>query len=177
MLLSKIPVLDNGYVALLETSLSDNSILKIGEEYCQGQSPHHLRNLSTATLLIKCPLFVQLTLSKFNLKMQTINSFTIEAYKPDATEIGCPERLDSAAISDDISRTTDALLINPKAYQADGANYFISQVITPINVYTTLIIQGSYNDWRRFISQEENIPQPILAYINAIKQIIEAEWR
>ena len=134
MLLNKIPVLDKGYVALLDSCNTTSKLREIGAEFYGGEYPTSLEELGSMTVAIKCPLFFQLYLSKFNLKVIDGNNSTpLEAYIPNPGEVGAPERLDAEAISDDISRTTDALLINPKAYQADGCDRFISQLTTPIN--------------------------------------------
>jgi hypothetical protein len=66
--------------------------------------------------------------------------------------------------------------MNHKAYQADGCDRFMSQILTPINTYTTILIHGMYNDWSRFISQN-NAPAPIAAYIIAVGQLLKAEWQ
>jgi hypothetical protein len=177
MLLSKIPVLDKGYVALIDSCNTTQKLRDIGTEFYGGEYPTSLEELGSLTVAIKCPLFVQLALSKYNLKVIDANfSREIEAFLPNAGETGAPERLDAEAIADDISRTTNALLINPKAYQADGCDRFISQVTTPISVYTTLIIKGSYSEWCKF-AYESKLPGPIRAYAYAIAQIIEAEWK
>jgi hypothetical protein len=180
MLLNKIPVLDKGFVALIDSCNTTSILREVGKEFYGGEYPVVLEKLGSMTLVIKCPLFVQLSLSKFNLKVIDANgssgSSNIEAFIPNAGDVKAKERLDSEAIADDISRTTDALLINPKAYQSDGADPFISQVITPINVYTTLIIYGPYDEWVKFAYQTI-FPAPIKAYANAIRQIIEVEWK
>lgn len=130
------------------------------------------------TVAIKCPLFFQLFLSKFNLKViNAVNTIEVEAYIPSPGEIGSSERTTNETISDDIARTTAALLINPKAYQADGCNKFISQLITPLNIYTTIIVQGSYKEWCSVAYQQTFLPDPIKAYAHSLQQIIEAEWK
>ncbi len=149
----------------------------MGTEFFGGEYPTTLEDLGSMTVAIKCPLFFQLFLSKFNLKVINASApLSTEAYTPNATEIGGATTADSQAIADDIARTTDALLINPKAYQADGCDRFISQIITPLNVYTTLIVQGSYKEWCS-IAFTEKAPAPIKAYMTALQQIIEAEWK
>lgn len=178
MLLNKIPVLDSGYVALIESHLTTSKLRQIGEEFYGGEYPTSLEELGTMTVVMKCPLFVQLYLSKFNLKVIDANALarSTEAYRPNAGEIGAKERLDSEAIADDISRTTDALLINPKSYQADGCDRFLSQVTTPINVYTSIIVQGSYGEWTR-LAYQSKLPGPVEAFCIAIQQIITVEWK
>ncbi len=178
MLLNKIPVLDKGYVALLDSSVTTQKMRDIGAEFFGGEYPTSLEDLGSMVVVIKCPLFVQLALSKFNLKVIDANQQTDipDAYIPDATSIRGTDVVTSQAISDDLLRTTDALLINPKAYQADGCDKFISQVITPVNVYTQIIVSGNYSEWCKFAYQER-FPGPIKRYAEAIQQVIEAEWK
>jgi hypothetical protein len=178
MLLNKIPVLDKGYVALIESHITTSKLRDLGQEFYGGEYPTTLEELGSMTLAIKCPLFVQLALSKFNLKVIDANKSgqKPEAYIPNAGEIRASDAPTSEAISDDISRTTDALLINPLAYQSDGCEAFVSQVVTPINVYSILIVQGSYSEWCKFAYQQR-FPGPIRAFAEATRQIIEAEWK
>lgn len=176
MLLNKIPVLDKGYVALIDSCNTTSKLRDMGSEFFGGEYPISLEKLGSMTVAIKCPLFVQLYLSRFNLKIINTDNNLLEAYIPNAAEIGCIDRQDGETISDDINRTTEALLINPRAYQADGADRFMSQVITPINVYTTIIVQGSYEEWCSVISTQK-IPTPIQSYTKILKQVLEGEWK
>jgi len=177
MLLNKIPTLDKGYVALLDSSMTTSVMRDVGAEFYGGEYPTSLEELGTMTVVMKCPLFIQLALSKFNLRILDANGTgPLEAYTPDVGAIGAPDRLDAQAIADDIARTTDALLINPRAYQADGADRFVSQVMSPISTYTTIIVSGSYGEWCKF-SYQEKLPGAIAAYGRSLQQIIEAEWK
>lgn len=176
MMLNRLPVLDKGYVALLDSSNNSTKLKDINGEFF-GNKGSSLEELGTMTIAMKCPLFVQITLSKFSLKvLNTLNEQELEAYIPHAGEVGSPERGTSEVISDDIERTTAALLMNPKSYQADGCGRFISQVITPINVYTTLIVHGSHSEWYKYL-QQRNLPAPVRAYVDAIRQIFTCEWK
>jgi hypothetical protein len=177
MLLSKIPVLDKGYVALIDSCNTTAKLREMGQEFFGGEYPTSLEELGSMTVVMKCPLFVQLNLSKFNFKVINADSGSPEGYIPNPGEIGASERISCEAISDDIARTTDALLINPKAYQADGADRFVSQVLTPVNIYTTLIVQGTYREWCAFAYNQAKVPTPIKAYTIALQQIIDAEWK
>lgn len=177
MLLNKIPVLDKGYVALIDSCNTTSKLRDIGTAFYGGEYPTSLEELGSMTVAIKCPLFVQLALSKFNFKVIDANpAGDPEAYIPNATEIRASDAPTSEAISDDISRTTDALLINPKAYQADGCDRFVSQVVSPVNLYTTLIVKGDYSEWCKFAYQQK-LPGPIKSYTSALQQVIEAEWK
>jgi len=178
MLLNKIPVLDKGFVALIDSSNTTTKLREMGKEFFGGEYPTSLEELGNMTVVMKCPLFVQLNLSKFNFKV--INAIAIsnpEAYVPNPTEIGSKSLSTNEDIANNISRTTDALLINPKAMQADGADRFLSQILTPVSVYTTVIVQGSYKEWCEFAYNQTFVPTPIKAYTHAVQQIIEAEWK
>lgn len=176
MLLNKIPVLDKGFVALIDSCNTTSKLRDVGTEFFGGEYPIALEDLGSMTVAIKCPLFFQLFLSKFNLKVINAKDSVLDAYIPNAGEVGASTVTDSEVIVDDLTRTTDALLINPKAYQADGCDRFISQIITPLNIYTTLIVQGTYKEWCS-IAFTEKAPAPIKAYMVAIQQILECEWK
>jgi len=105
-----------------------------------------------------------------------ISTPKVDAFTPDLTDIGSPDRETNQLIADDILRTTEALLINPNAYQEDGCDKFISQVLTPISVYNELIVDGELAEWIKFLTQE-NCPKPVQAYQNAIRSIINNEWK
>jgi hypothetical protein len=178
MLLNKIPCLDSGYVALLEATCTTPRLNEIAREFFNKEdSSKFLRDLGALTLVIKCPLFVQLHLSTFDLKIVTTPQVgTLEAYIPNVGEINAPNLTDSNDILQSMKATTDALLINPVAYQKDGCDRFTSQVLTPINTYTTVIVQGSYEEWKKFCEQQR-LPGPMKAYVKAITQIANVEWR
>lgn len=176
MLLNKIPALDKGYVALIDSCNTTAKLREMGQEFFGGEYPVSLEELGSMTVVMKCPLFVQLSLSKYNFKVINADSGPIEAYIPNAGEIRANDVVTSEAIADDFLRTTDALLINPKSYQADGCEKYISQIITPINIYTTLVVQGTYSEWCKY-AYNDRFPGPIRAYTSVIQQIIEAEWK
>lgn len=177
MLLNKYPVLDKGFVARIDSSGGSTKLNEIAIEYYKVIDGKFLTDLSSLTLLIKCPLFVQLNLSLFGFKIVTIPSQDeLMAYEPNVSEVGAKSLELSKAISADMKQTSDALLINPKAYQSDGCDRFISQILTPINTYTSVIVYGMYNDWCRYIRQK-GVPYSMASYINAVDQLMKAEWR
>lgn len=177
-MINKIPCLDKGYVSLISSMNSSDKLKKIALELMRTSDISNLLELSHLTLVIKCPLFIQLNISKHNLRIINVPTFEseVEAYVPNIGEIGSRDRETNGLIADDIKRTTDALLINPKAYQADGCDRFISQLLTPINVYTTIIVCGQYKDFDKFCSQG-NVPSPIKSYISAVRSILDMEWK
>lgn len=176
MLLNKLPCLDKGYAALI--SVSNNGALcnQVAMEFFKRDDSHFLREFSSMTIAIKCPLFVQLNLSTFGFQIVTTPVTEVEAYLPNVGEIGAPDLKVNRDIVENITATTDALHLNPKAFQADGCERFMSQILTPLNTYTTLIVHGSYNDWKRFCNQQK-VPAPTKSYIKAITNIMNAEWR
>lgn len=175
VLLNKLPCLDQGYVALISSS-NDSKRLRDFLPKVSSQSLSRELDICSMTLLVRCPLFVQLHLSHYNL---TILGTTLEesmaGFVPNEAEIKADDLQTSIAISDDIKRTTEALIINPKAYQSDGCDRFLSQVITPINIYTTILVHGSRRTWVEFINQNK-LPYPIESYRQLVKQIHDAEW-
>lgn len=176
MLINKINVLDKGYVAFLSTHNDGEMLKNISLDLLKADLNNNLYLLSSLTVVVKCPLFVQLNLSKFGFTVVDIPVDVIEAYAPDLTDVGGPDHQVAADIADDIRRTQEALLINPLAYQKDGCNRFISQVISPISVYNELVISGTLANWLRFVRQK-NLPRPVQAYCEAIKGIINNEWK
>ena len=178
MLLNKIPVLDKGYIALI-SSMNDSKRLKeVGLEFFGTEAINQKTlSLGQATMVFKCPIFVHVFLSQFGFTIVTTKQVEeLEAYCPSPGEIGCPEHETNRLVSDDIERTTAALLINPKAYQADGCDRFISQLIMPVSTYTTILVSGGYEQWVRFCKQA-NLPAPIESYRLATTQIMNTEWK
>lgn len=179
MLLNKMLCLDKGYVAFISASNSGKLSKEIRDEFFKSSSSPDLnsffKSIGSLTIAIRCPLFVQLNLSKFSLDINIAPDENVEAYLPDLSEVGTKDFEDSKVIADDIMRTTEALLINPKAYQHDGCDKFVSQVITPINIYTTLIAHGKLNNWLTFCKQA-NLPRPIEVYRKGVEDIIRSEW-
>jgi hypothetical protein len=176
MLLAPIPCLDKGFVALLDSSCAFNKANEINLEFFKKDNSQFLRELGTLTLAIKCPLFVQLNLSTHDLKIISAPVVEVEAYCPNETEVGASDLQTARDIAANMKQTSEALLINPKAYQHDGCERFMSQMLTPINTYTTLIVHGSYNEWKKFCMQQK-LPTPMKSYIKAVTQIMNAEWK
>lgn len=179
MLLNKIPCLDKGWVATYDTSCNSVKLNELAVEFFKRLDGGFLKENSSLTVLMKCPLFIQLNLSQFNLRITSlpnVGSDELESYLPNVGEIGNADLRTCQDICDDMTRTSAALLMNHKAYQVDGCNRFTSQILTPINTYTTILVNGMYNDWRKFASQN-GAPAPIAAYMNAVDQLLKAEWQ
>jgi hypothetical protein len=176
MLINKIPCLDKGYVAFIDSMNNRDILKKISLNLFKKDDADFLQELSYFTIIIKCPLFVHLNLSKFNLKIISVPEDVLESYVPNATEIGSQDRQTNELISDDMGRTAEALLLNPTAYQADGCNNFVSQILMPISTYTTIIVSGQYKELYNFCNQK-TMPDPVKSYANAINDILRMGWK
>ncbi len=176
-LLDKVRVLDKGFVSVLSVSNTRKTLKDIESNYYKNSTYKALSKIATATLIVKCPLFVQLYISsrpEFNFIIFATPQSEAEAYIPDISEIGAsPE--DSKLIKENMFQTTAALLINPKTFQYEGCDKFISQVMTPMSVYNELIVHGSLEDWIKFISKK-TLPKPIEQYRKTIEELLRAEW-
>lgn len=176
MLLNKIPCLDKGYVALIDSSCDTAKLNDVAMEFFKKDDSKFLREIATLTLAIKCPLFLQLHLSTYALNIITVPVNELEAYCPNVGEIGGPDVHTNREMAENMKATTDALLINPDAYQKDGCDRFTSQILSPISTYTTLIVHGPYNEWKKFCEQPR-LPAAMKAYVKAVTQIANVEWR
>ena len=176
LLLNSTPVLDKGYVALVDSMNGTHKFQELRDSF-GSTTIAKLEKLTSATIIFRCPTWIQLRLSLYPLTIVGVDSRPVEAYIPNPGEIGSPDRLTNESISDDMERTTAAMLINPKSYKADGCDPFVSQVMTPMNVYTTLLVSGTLPQWREFTAKGTvPLPAPIEAYRKAVEQIITVEW-
>ena len=174
--MSKTPVLDKGWVALYSASLMRDDFAQVLRSNFRGTIDNRITDMAQVILSIRCPLFVQLTFSEYGLSSSSekIGGAT-EAYIPDVSAINAQDLETSQAIQQDIEATTEALLINPQAYQHDNCDLFIAQVISPISIYNTLMVYGSLTSWTRYIEQK-SLPRPIEAYRAAIESCLNSEW-
>jgi hypothetical protein len=180
MLLNKLHVLDKGYVALIQSTFDSVLVSKIRDEFMSGETSQDdvlTEKLSRAVMLLKMPLFATRSLSQHGIVQVNLpHKGDLEAYLPNPGEVASGDHELDVSIADDIARTTQALLINPKAYESDGCNRFVAQLITPVNVYVTLIANGTYNQWKSF-SEMRDTPDQIKAYQKAVKEIMRSEWK
>ena len=178
--MNKIKILDKGHIELFSTSMSNDQLRELMRFY-SASKPDKIDQAILAVpqlhLKVRCPLFVQLTFGHYQLTTtnKKLGLSAPEAYIPDINDIGALDLEASTAIQSDIAQTTGALLINPKAYQTERCDKFISQLITPISVYNEVIVSGSLKEWINYILQK-NLPGPIEAYRVAIEAVLLSEW-
>jgi hypothetical protein len=176
-MLNQIPVLDKGYVALYSCAPNGQELTLLSKEFMRGVKDKKFADMTSISIKIKCPLFVQMTFAEYGLTHISQRGATnIEAFIPTVADIKAQTLEASEAIQADIEQTTDALLLNPKAYQYENCDLFISQVISPISVYNVLVVTGSLSKWKHFIAQA-GFPTPIEAYRKAISEAVSAEYQ
>jgi hypothetical protein len=176
VLLNKINVLDKGFVAPLAVTGNGKLLQEIQDHYFKTRANIKLLELSSVTLVIKCPLFVQLNLSQYNLNIITTPSDDIEAYTPDISMIEGDSIEDREEIARYIEITTEALLLNHKGMAMDGSSRFTAQLLTPITVYNELIVNGKLKDWINFLRQKR-LPKEIEIYRSTIQDVISVDWK
>lgn len=176
MLLNKLPVLDKGFVAPLVISGDGRLLQDIQDHYFKAKTNLKLLELCNVSLVIKCPLFVQLNLSQYGLNIITTPSDNVEAYIPDVSMIEGESLEDRQEIARYIEMTTEALLLNHSGIAMDGGSRFTAQLLTPITVYNELIVSGKLQQWLGFLKQK-NLPKELEVYRSSVESIISTSWR
>jgi thymidylate synthase ThyX len=176
VLLNKINVLDKGFVAPLVVSGDGRLLQDIQDHYFKTKTNLKLLELCNVSLVIKCPLFVQLNLSQYGLSIITTPSDNVEAYIPDLSMIDGESLEDKQEIARYIEITTEALLLNHKGLMMDGGSKFTAQLLTPITVYNELIVTGKLNNWLNFLRQKK-LPKELDLYRSAVHNVISTGWR
>lgn len=175
-MLNKLPALDKGYVALVDSSLTGKVLSALEQEHFDGKINRDLLSCAHMTLQVRCPIFFQLFLQQFNVKVVNTIEKNIECYTPDISEISTGDAAVDSDISKHMKATVDALCITSKAFQKDGLDKFMSHNLMPISVYNTVIITASLSEWMKMVTSKKKLPYPIEAYTDNIKDILEAEW-
>jgi hypothetical protein len=174
MLLNQVPVLDKGFVSLVSTANKGNVIKELEDAFVRKSCPA-LIEMATATLIVKCPLFVQLNLAKFNFCSVNLPVDEVELFLPTEETIDAKTTEDNVEFKEYIHRTSEALIQATKGLIEDGCNRFAAQTITPISTYTTSIVHGKLRNWLKFVKQED-LPKPIELYRGVVEQILTTEW-
>jgi len=172
-----IPVLDKGHVALLGKTMDGLAVQSLIFNFNAGVFDSKFLDIPVMALNVKCPLFVQLWLMENGIKVipQRNSSAIVEAYIPSVPDLKIADLSVAEEVQQSIAHTTEALLLNPKGYQMDGCERFISQIISPISVYNTLVAYGSLNAWLE-ITERKGLLGPIDEYRKAIKDVVHSEW-
>jgi hypothetical protein len=161
--LNKMPLLDKGFMTVLSVHNDGPTLQAIQEEFFKASIEKSLTHLSNVTFVVKCPLFVQLNMSKFNFKIISVPSPDVEAFVPNEGDISAPTHVDAQNIKTYFEQTTEALLLNSRGLPMDGCDKFIAQVLTPISTYTTIIVHGSLHNWLDYINQKR-LPNSLEVY-------------
>jgi hypothetical protein len=176
-MLNEIPVLDKGYVALHSCAPDGKTLSQLSKEFMRGVKDKKFADIASVNLKIKCPLFVQMSFPEYGLRyVSQRGSSMMEAFVPTVAEVNALTLEASQAIQADMEQTIAALLINPKAYQSEHCDLFISQVIAPVSVYNVLVVSGTLSEWKAYICQT-GFPSPIESYRKAIYEALVAEYQ
>ena len=176
MLLNKVNVLDKGFISLVTASGNGRLLQDIQDEYFKTKVNLNLLKMASATFIIKCPIFVQLNLHKYNLDIIITPCDDVEAYIPTVDLIDGDSLEDREGVQRYIQQTTEALLLNQQAIPLDGGSNFTSQLLIPISVYNKIIVHGNLKQWLDFIKQK-NLPKEMEIYRSQIEGLLEIEWK
>lgn len=163
MLLNKENVLDKGWVAPLQFIGGGRLLQELQDHYFKTKTNIRLLTLSSATLVIKAPLFVQLNLQQYGLDIISTPSDSVEAYIPDISMIEGDSLQDRQHMAQYIKTTTEALLLNQAGIPMDGGSAFTAQLLTPISVYNEIIVSGRLELWINYLNQK-NLPTEMQLY-------------
>jgi len=176
MLLNKLNVGDKGFVAMLDSHGGSKVLQELQDHYFSSKVNTKLLDVSSATLIIKCPIFVQLNLYQCGFNIINTPIQEVEAYVPDISEIKANELEDKEEIHNYIKITTEALLLNQKGLAMDGADMITSQLLTPISTYNELIVTGSLKQWINYLNQKD-LPYLMNFYQIQVENALGTEWR
>jgi hypothetical protein len=180
MLLSKLPILDKGHVALISCSLSKKNAFSLEiEENLDVDFHKKMRRCSHFTFLVKAPISILLYLANFDVRITQLKTRSeVETYAPSPSDVSTGDLSLDEAISDDIIRTSEALTINPKAYMQDGCAAEIAASILPVSTYVTCIISGYYPSFLEICEHsKQNNKLLIKGLISKIEDVLNSEWQ
>ena len=106
--MNKIEVLDKGWVNMFSSSMEGNRLLEYVRAY-KLEIDEDILDMPQIHMEIKCPLFVQLNLNKFNFRMTIKKSSKMEAFIPTVDQIKAKDHETDVEIQKNIEATTEAL--------------------------------------------------------------------
>jgi hypothetical protein len=176
--LNKISVLDKGFVSLICSANPDKTLQPLQKEYFNDKINKAFLNIASATLHIKCPLFMQLQLSQYDLDLMQLptKNTKLDFYIPDVSEINTGDLEVDMEISEYVDVTSEALEMTSKGFAKDGCDKHMAQILIPVNTYTELIVHGSLKSWIEFVKRT-NAKHAVESYRKTIDDILKAEWK
>ena len=164
-----IPVLDKGYVALLDTSLSMKRIRSL---LSQSVSANMLLPHVVLTFKIKCPILVRLRFSEYGIATTSIpmSAKQMETYKPTLIDVESPDLEQSVKISQEIEKINDFLMSRIK-----NTSDPLELINAPISLYNIIVASAPLEVWRKFTVNIEphTLIQP---YQRAINDLVLADY-
>jgi hypothetical protein len=174
--MSKIPVLDGGYVRLISCSPPFEEYRKILASHFRNNLTWSILDISSITLEIKCPYFILIPLVSSGMKAVAYPRQPDEAFTPSIDYIKSGSLENDKDISESMKMTIDSLMLNKRAYMHDGCDPFISSITTPVSCFWEGIIYAKTVDWVRFISSK-NLHTVVNLYQKSIENAISTEYK
>jgi hypothetical protein len=169
-------VLDKGYVKVISASPSGKQFQEMRSQIFRGVIKESLIEIPRVILKIKCPYVVLHAMQSTKIRIVTNYSrYEAQVYEPQVTDIRSGNHEKDVQLSDYISSTLSALIVNQTTLQQDGCNGFIAGLTTPIAAYWEGIVYGDLSDWIDVITAP-NAPNMIKAYQNAFNVAISTEF-
>ncbi len=171
------PVLDRGFVRLLESRFNFKHLQELKEQHgiTFNRTSLNLSGACGMTLAIKAPFFISSTLAKFGL----VNVGTIVDTKLEFMKIQFEDLVDTPLVSrqsiiDEMSANSLVMIKTPEKFQSGGCDNKTSQIGLPISTYVTVVTTGSFREWIGFVESDTDSVF-LKRYQNAVKDILRSE--
>jgi hypothetical protein len=174
--LTKYPVLDQGYVRLVATSLPQRELLQLASWTFRGSITDKLLSMPILTAEIKAPIALISSLTQMECTAMPYANMDKTAYlKSNETDIRAPELATSVAISNSINQVLSAAMVNKEMYVKDGCDGVIAGLVTPVAAYWEGLISAKLDAWLRFTSAK-GAGRLVREYQEALRNIFLLEY-
>ena len=148
--INAISLYDHGFISVLYSSFSAKKAEELELFYLPKINHGRLSSeFSRISFLMRVPMFILTQMVNYDIKIMYAKSDEEQYFLPtEADIVGCDleTALQMKAV---IEETTAALQINPSALVADGCNPEVSQILTPVSRYVTIITEAKKSEWLR----------------------------
>lgn len=174
--MSKIPVLNGGYVRLISCSPSYEEYKKILSSHFRNTMTLQVLDMSSIILEVKCPYFILIPLISAGMRAVAYPKQPEDAYIPAVDDIKSGSIENDKDISESMKMTIESLMLNKKAYTHDGCDSFIASVTSPVSYFWEGMIHAKTMEWARFLSLK-NLHPIVGLYQSAIENTISTEYK
>lgn len=171
-----IQVLDKGSIELLYVAPDNNKLHSYMWSMYRGLGHPDLLEIAQAAFSIRAPIFVWMSLTSCRIQtFMSKNDPRLEFFCPSEADVKAKNLEASQGISRSMKMNAEGAALNTAAYKMDGCDTYLAQIGLPVSTYATGIATGSLREWLLF-TEQENIPMPIEAYKQQVKQFLEPEF-